>query len=186
RVSARPRRCPVRPLTPPKYHKNENQSYSYSRSHARYSSGMASLEWIRNVHANLQMGGYSRGGARDAVIDLLGEQRCALSAAQIEDRLRADGRPIARATIYRTLDLLVERGLAERGLVGQGEARFEPLEPSGEHHHHLFCAQCGQLVPFDDAGLERAINKLEDRLGVTVDRPHVLLGGARRQGPPAP
>ena len=35
---------------------------------------MASLEWIRYVYANLQMGGFNRGGARDAVIDLLGEQ----------------------------------------------------------------------------------------------------------------
>ena len=44
---------------------------------------MASLEWIHYVYANLQMGGFNRGGARDAVIDLLGEQECALSAAQI-------------------------------------------------------------------------------------------------------
>ena len=139
---------------------------------------MASLEWIRYVYADLQMGGFNRGGARDAVIDLLGEQECALSATQIETRLRGEGRPIARASIYRTLDLLVERGLAERVLVDQGEARFEPLEPSGEHHHHLFCGQCGRLIPFDDPGLERAIHKLEDRLGVTVDSHDVLLRGA--------
>jgi Fur family ferric uptake transcriptional regulator len=142
---------------------------------------MASLEWIRYVHANLQMGGYSRGGARDAVIDLLAGQECALTAAQIETRLRGDGRRIARASIYRTLDLLVERGLAERVLVDQGEARFEPLEPSGEHHHHLFCGQCGRLIPFDDPGLERAIDKLQDRLGVIVDSHDVLLRGACEQ-----
>jgi Fur family transcriptional regulator, ferric uptake regulator len=139
---------------------------------------MASLEWISYVYANLQMGGFNRGGARDAVIDLLGEQECALSAVEIEIRLRGEGRPIARASIYRTLDLLVERGLAERVLVDQGEARFEPLEPSGQHHHHLFCGQCGRLIPFDDPGLERAIRRLEDRLGATVDSHDVLLRGA--------
>ncbi len=139
---------------------------------------MASLEWIRYVYADLQMAGYNRGGARDAVIDLLGEQECALSAAQIESRLRGDGRPTARASIYRVLDLLVERGLAERVSVGQGEALFEPLEPSGAHHHHLFCGQCGRLIAFDDPGLERAISKLEDRLGVTVDSHEILLRGA--------
>jgi Fur family transcriptional regulator, ferric uptake regulator len=135
---------------------------------------MASLEWISYVYANLQMGGFNRGGARDAVIDLLGEQECALSATEIELRLRGEGRPIA-------LDLLVERGLAERVLVDQGEARFEPLEPSGEHHHHLFCGQCGRLIPFDDPGLERAIHRLEDRLGVIVDSHDVLLRGACEQ-----
>ena len=142
---------------------------------------MASLEWMRYVHANLQVAGYSRGGARDAVIEVLGAQECALTAAEIERRVRADGRRIARASIYRTLDLLVARGLAERVLVDQGEARFEPLEPSGEHHHHLFCGQCGRLVPFDDPALERAIHSLEDRLGVTVDSHDVLLRGACEQ-----
>jgi Fur family ferric uptake transcriptional regulator len=142
---------------------------------------MASLEWIRYVYANLQTAGFNRGGARDAVIEVLGEQACALTATEIERRVRADGRRVARASIYRTLDLLVARGLAERVLVDQGEARFEPLEPSGEHHHHLFCGQCGRLVPFDDPGLERAIHKLEDRLGVTVDSHDVLLRGACEQ-----
>jgi Fur family transcriptional regulator, ferric uptake regulator len=142
---------------------------------------MASLDWIRYVYADLQMGGFNRGGARDAVIDLLGDQECALSAAEIEGRLRGQGRPIARASIYRVLDLLVARGLAERVSVGQGEALFEPLEPSGEHHHHLFCGQCGRLIPFDDPGLERAIDDLEDRLGVTVDSHDVLLRGACEQ-----
>jgi len=139
---------------------------------------MASLEWSRYVYADLEMAGFNRGGARDAVIDLLGEQECALSAVEIESRLQGRGRRIARASIYRVLDLLVARGLAERVVVGPGEARFEPLEPSGHHHHHLFCGQCGRLVAFDDPGLEKAIDRLSDRLGVTVNSHDVLLRGA--------
>jgi Fur family transcriptional regulator, ferric uptake regulator len=139
---------------------------------------VASREWIQWVYADLQMAGFSRGGARDAVIDLLGEQECALSATQIEGRLFSRGRPTARASIYRVLDLLVERGLVERVTVGQGEALFEAVEPSGEHHHHLYCGQCGRLIAFDDPGLEKAIDRLEDRLGVTVDSHEILLRGA--------
>lgn len=139
---------------------------------------MATLDWMRYVHANLAVAGYKRGGARDRIIELLGEQECALSAAEMERILRHRGRPIARASIYRVLDLLVARGLAERIVTGQGEARFEPLEPSGEHHHHLVCGQCGRLVAFDDPGLEKAIDKLSDRLGVTVDSHEILLRGA--------
>ncbi|MFL5860846.1 MAG: Fur family transcriptional regulator [Solirubrobacteraceae bacterium] len=139
---------------------------------------MASLDWNRYVYGNLATAGYKRGGARDRIIDLLGEQECALSAAEIERRLHEQGRSIARASIYRVLDLLVARGLAERIVTGQGEARFEPLEPSGEHHHHLVCGQCGRLVAFDDPGLETAIDKLSDRLGVTVDSHEILLRGA--------
>jgi Fur family ferric uptake transcriptional regulator len=139
---------------------------------------MATLDWMRYVHANLAVAGYKRGGARDRIIELLGEQECALSAREIEARLRLRGRPIARASIYRVLDLLVARGLAERIVTGHGEARFEPLEPSGEHHHHLVCGRCGRLIAFDDPGLEKAIDRLSDRLGVTVERHEILLRGA--------
>jgi Fur family ferric uptake transcriptional regulator len=142
---------------------------------------MASLDWSRYVYADLSTAGYNRGGARDRIIELLGEQECALSAAEMEAELANQGRRIARASIYRVLDLLVARGLAERVVTGQGEARFEPLEPSGHHHHHLVCGQCGRLVAFDDPGLERAIDSLSDRLGVTVDSHDVLLRGACEQ-----
>ena len=76
------------------------------------------------------------------------------------------------------LDLLVEHGLVERVAVGDGQARFERAIPSGEHHHHLVCEQCGRLVAFDDPGLERAIDRLSERLGVRVESHDVLLRGA--------
>ncbi len=135
-------------------------------------------EWSQHVHSVLSGAGLKRGGARERIVEVLGGQRCALSAIEIEDELRARQRPTARASIYRVLDLLVEHGLAERVVVGEGQARFEPLDPSGQHHHHLVCEQCGRLVAFDDPGLERAIDKLSGRLGVTVQSHDVLLRGA--------
>jgi Fur family transcriptional regulator, ferric uptake regulator len=136
------------------------------------------LEWSDHVHAVLAAAGLNRGDARERIIAVLAAQSCALSAIEIEDELRASGRPTARASIYRVLDLLVEHGLVERVAVGEGQARFEPLHPSGAHHHHLVCDRCGRLVAFDDAGLERAIGKLSDRLGVRIASHDVLLRGA--------
>jgi Fur family ferric uptake transcriptional regulator len=142
---------------------------------------MASSEWHDHVHAVLSGAGLKRGGARERVIGLLAEQSCALSAVEIEDALRAEGQPTGRASIYRVLDLLLEHGLVERLEVGDGQARFEPAHPSGAHHHHLVCERCGQLVAFDDPGLERAIDRLSERLGVTVESHDVLLRGACRR-----
>jgi Fur family ferric uptake transcriptional regulator len=139
---------------------------------------MASTHWSEHVHAVLLQEGLKRGGARERVIELLSAQSCALSAVEIEDALRAKGRPTGRASIYRVLELLVARGLVERVAVGDGQARFEPIDPSGEHHHHLVCDQCGRLVAFDDPGLERAIDRLSDRLGVRIESHDVLLRGA--------
>jgi Fur family transcriptional regulator, ferric uptake regulator len=139
------------------------------------------VEWSDHVHDALARAGLKRGGARERIIEVLGAQQCALSAIEIEDRLRDQGRPTGRATIYRVLDLLVEHGLAERVLAGEGQARFEPVDPGGHHHHHLVCEQCGRLVAFDDPGLERAIDELSDRLGVRVASHDVLLRGACRR-----
>jgi Fur family ferric uptake transcriptional regulator len=139
---------------------------------------MAVTQWNEHVHAVLSQAGLKRGGARDRVIELLASKSCALSAVEIEDELRSLGRPTGRASIYRVLDLLVEHGLAERLEVGDGQARFERSHPGGEHHHHLVCDRCGRLVAFDDPGLERAFDRLSDRLGVRIDSHDVLLHGA--------
>jgi Fur family ferric uptake transcriptional regulator len=141
---------------------------------------MASLQspsWSEHVHAVLVRAGLKHGGARERIIDVLAGQSCALSAIEIEDALRAAGTPTARASIYRVLELLVEHGLAERVAVGEGQARFEPVHPSGHHHHHLVCEQCGRLVAFDDPGLEQAIDSLSNRLGLRIESHDVLLRG---------
>jgi len=136
------------------------------------------LNWSEHVHAQLARAGLRRGGARERIIELLAGERCALSAVEMEDALRARGERIGRASIYRVLDLLVEQELVERVTVGQGLSRFERILPSGEHHHHLLCEQCGRLVAFDDPGLERAINRVSERLGARVDHHEVVLRGA--------
>ncbi len=135
------------------------------------------MEWSDHVHAVLDRAGVKRGGARERVIDLLASQPCALSVAEIDEALRIGGRPTGRATIYRALDLLIEHGLVERLEVGDGQARFERAQPGGAHHHHLVCEQCGRLVAFDDPGLEHAIDRLSERLGVRVQSHDVLLHG---------
>ncbi len=133
--------------------------------------------WSDHVRESLRVAGLKHGGARERVIDVLAAQSCALSANEIEDEMRTAGQPTARATIYRTLDLLVEHGLVERVATGGGRVGFEPRHPGG-HHHHLVCDQCGRLVAFNDLGLEHAIAKLSDRLGVRVESHDVLLRGA--------
>jgi Fur family ferric uptake transcriptional regulator len=137
--------------------------------------------WTEHVRTVLAGAGLKRGGARARIVDLLAGQPCALTAVEIEDALRGQGRPTGRGSIYRVLELLVEHGLVERVEVGDGQARFERVRPGGDHHHHLVCERCGRLVAFDDPGLERAIDRLSERLGVRVDSHDVLLRGACRK-----
>ena len=59
------------------------------------------FEWVDYVHSVLAMAGLNRGAARDRIVALLAEQRCALTAVEIEDILRNRGQATARASIYR-------------------------------------------------------------------------------------
>ena len=64
----------------------------------------------------LSEAGYRRGGARRAIVELLDEQSCALSAAEIEHALTRAGREVSRASVYRVMDELEEIGAgAARG-----------------------------------------------------------------------
>jgi Fur family ferric uptake transcriptional regulator len=134
--------------------------------------------WSEHAHEVLARAGLRRGGARERIIELLGIETCALSAVEIEDALREQGRRIGRASVYRVLELLVEHGLVERVTVGRDLSRYERVLPDGEHHHHLVCERCGRLVAFDDPGLERAIDRVSARLGGRVEHHDVTLRGA--------
>jgi Fur family ferric uptake transcriptional regulator len=135
-------------------------------------------DWAADTTEALDRAGYRSGGARRAVIDLLGRQDCCLTAQEIFDGLRTEGRTVGIASVYRVLDLLGERGFVQRIDVGAGMARFEPVHSSGEHHHHLVCEHCGKVEAFADEGLERALHKVEGRTGYSVAGHDVVLRGA--------
>jgi Fur family ferric uptake transcriptional regulator len=135
-------------------------------------------DWIERAEGALRAAGHRASGPRSAVLDLIGNQECVLSAREIADELRADGREVGVATVYRTLELLESLRLVQRLDAGGGSARFEPALPGGEHHHHhLVCDRCGRVTPFEDPGLERAIEALGRRLDHTVGDHDVILRG---------
>ena len=102
-----------------------------------------------------------------------------MSALDIEDQLRANGRQVGRASVYRVLDELEELGLVVRLDLGTGTARYEVVDPAGEHHHHhLLCDDCGDLVPFSDPELERVIGRVSRRLPYPVSGHDVTLHGS--------
>lgn len=136
--------------------------------------------WVEYALTTLGRAGFRRGGARSAVVGMLGRQSCAVTARDIDDGLRAEGRAVGRASVYRALEQLAELGLVSRVEVGQGMARFEPAHPGGEHHHHLVCERCGAVEPFEDPALERSIARLADRVAFDVSEHDVVLRGACR------
>jgi Fur family ferric uptake transcriptional regulator len=134
--------------------------------------------WGEYALDELRREGYRAGGARAAVIGLLAREDCCLTAQEIYDRLRLDGRRIGIASVYRTLETLQRLRLVQRLEMGEGVARFEAAHAGGEHHHHLVCDRCGQVVSFEDEALEQTLDGLAGRLGVDIAAHDVVLRGA--------
>lgn len=133
--------------------------------------------WRDHALAELERAGYRSGAARLAVVDLLARQQCCLTAREISDQLRQDGTTVGIASVYRALEALDDLRLVQRLDAGEGVARFEAADPSGEHHHHVVCDRCGTVAPFEDAALERAIERVAARLDYEVAGHDVVLHG---------
>jgi Fur family ferric uptake transcriptional regulator len=137
-------------------------------------------QWAQQASRALADAGYRRGGARRAILELLDEQECALSATQIQQALADRGRTVSRASVYRVLDELEALGVAQRVELGQGVVRYEALRHGPGHHHHLVCQHCGRLEPFTDDGLERAISRVSDRVPLEVSVHEIVFRGSCR------
>jgi Fur family ferric uptake transcriptional regulator len=146
------------------------------------SSHAVTDSWVQRAEVALAAAGHKRGGARRAVLELLDGQTCALTAVEIEDALRAHGksRRVSRASVYRILDELERLSLVQRVETGQAMVRYERVRATEEHHHHLVCDSCGLVMPFSDAGLERAIDKLSERVPLAVSEHEIVLHGSCR------
>jgi Fur family transcriptional regulator, ferric uptake regulator len=112
------------------------------------------------------------------VIEVLAGEPCAVSALDIDERLSRGDRRVGRASVYRTLEQLNELGLVHRLDLGAETARYERVDPQGEHHHHMVCDECGKVLPFEDAGLERAVTKVTGGAGFQVRDHEIVLHGA--------
>ena len=67
--------------------------------------------------------------------------------------LREKNDPVSRATIYRTLDILVQVGFVRKMDIGDGRLRYENKLPK-PHHDHMICLECGKILEFVDDEIE--------------------------------
>jgi Fur family ferric uptake transcriptional regulator len=93
------------------------------------------------------------------VLQILASTHKHVSVEEILERLRGVGPVIGKATVYRTLDLLVESGLVREHDFGEGFKRYEYLV-GPPHHEHLICESCGKLIEFTSHEVEELEREL--------------------------
>lgn len=74
-------------------------------------------------------------------------------ADQLHMGLKGKGKDISRATVYRTLDLLIQCGLVRKQSFGDQHAHYEAVRHN-EHHDHLICLACNRITEFFRPDLE--------------------------------
>ena len=141
----------------------------------------SAVDWERSARAALREEGHRAGGAREAVVSLLGGQSCCLSAQEISEELHRSGSDVGIASVYRALDLLHGMGLVQRVEFGEGVARFEPVTPGGEHHHHAVCDSCGRVTQFEDERLEKQLERLAGNLKHSMSGHDLVIRGECRR-----
>lgn len=135
------------------------------------------MSWAEHARDALREAGVKPGAARAAVIDVVAEQQCCLPATTIHEEVRRRRPGVGIASVYRALQTLTELGLVHRIDLRSGGARYEPAEPSGDHHHHLVCGDCGKVEAFTDDQLERAIQGVSRAAAFRIDEHEVVLRG---------
>jgi Fur family transcriptional regulator, ferric uptake regulator len=135
------------------------------------------MTWREHALEVLKGSGRKAGGARSTVIAALAEERCCVTVPELHDRVRERRPGAGIASVYRALETLDELGLVRKIELGSGGAQYEAAEPSGDHHHHLVCADCGRVEAFSDDRLEHVIDNMSKTAAFRIDEHDVVLRG---------
>lgn len=125
---------------------------------------------LDRFHSHLRGTPYSRTTARDAVfLALYRLGRC----RRTDVRAALQNQNIDRVTVYRTLKLFLEAGIAHELVNGQ----IELSDRFSQHHHHFSCSQCGREISFNDNNLEQALTRLAQLRGLVLEGHAIELTG---------
>ena len=117
---------------------------------------------------------------RRLILETLDEMGGHPTAEQIYSNVRTQDASINPSTVYRTLGWLAEAGLVDaRHLTpGRNSGRPEQFDPAYPvEHHHFVCTDCGKVIEFASAQIERAKQEFSQAQGVTVERASLTLYG---------
>lgn len=124
---------------------------------------------------------------RIALFEEIYRQHGHLDAEALLVAVRGRGQQVSRATVYRTLELLVSAGLVRKQRVGARGQLFEHVHP-GQQHDHLVCSRCGRVVEFVSPGITALQAEICRAHGFSPAHHQLqilgLCNGCREEAPP--
>ena len=104
---------------------------------------------------------------RDLIVQIFFDMTEHISVEELYQLVKKKDPNVGFATVYRTMKMLTECGLANRRNFGDGHARFENTY-EGEHHDHMICTACGTITEFESDALHSMQSEMAQRRGFKV------------------
>jgi Fur family ferric uptake transcriptional regulator len=130
------------------------------------------------LQRSIEAAGYRSTTARRSLLRLIEGRAEHFTAADLEADVRRRRLSIGRATIFRTLELLVDLRAVERLDLPGGDHAYVLCEPS--HHHHLVCSSCGRSRDIEDHGLRAVVAEIARQTDFEIDEHRLELFGRCR------
>jgi Fur family ferric uptake transcriptional regulator len=129
---------------------------------------------------DLRPAGSKRSGKRELILNVFLRQEGHLSADDLVDLIRREDQRISRATVYRTLQWMVEAGIARKVDFGEGRFRFEH---SYRHprHFHLICKVCNRSSEFLSSDIEVLIEEIATARSFSANQSVLQIYGTCEQ-----
>ncbi len=99
----------------------------------------------------------------DNIVSNTGHREC----DEIYDQLKADGKNVSRATVYRTVSILEKYAIVRKLELGDGRARYEYKYGQG-HHDHMICVETGEIIEFMSDEIEEIQDKIAKENGFEI------------------
>ncbi|KPL02176.1 MAG: hypothetical protein AMJ73_09135 [candidate division Zixibacteria bacterium SM1_73] len=113
---------------------------------------------------------------RKAVLQEIFLHKGHLEAEDILHSLRRKKKRASRATVYRTLDLLVDSGMVRKVDLGHGHSHYEHVL-GHTHHEHMICLKCGKVIEFSDKEIERSLKQMCKKTEFKLTSHHLQVFG---------
>ena len=114
---------------------------------------------------------------REAIAEVVFSASEQMSVEDLEGALRDRGERIGKATIYRTLEMLVKSGLVAEHDFGEGFKRYEHLFGQKHMREHLICTECGRVSELQNAELARVQEEAARKEGFLPSRYRLQIYG---------
>lgn len=115
-------------------------------------------------HRHIQRAGLKRTAQRDLILDVFLRTEEHMSSEDLYRLVQKEDPAIGQTTVYRTLKLLTEAGLAREVRFGDGRTRYEH-NYKHQHHDHLICIECGKTIEFYSEELETLQDSIASQHG---------------------